>query len=169
MSSVKRTWCRRLYLQRSSMSPWGSTSHLIDLQAVSTQGANQALIRHHWLVDDGSDSGSHVHGLTERRRLIAQSRPPCPQINLRKWHKSREVFPSFLSLSAQSFFFKKKERQCVCVCVCYLNYCLLPNLWIRPPVPPIGPQIMCWSSHTHWSSTFMRENKTLVWETVNEL
>lgn len=40
-------------LAESWLSPWNSTSQLIDLQAVSTQGANQALIRHQWLVDDG--------------------------------------------------------------------------------------------------------------------
>lgn len=148
MSSVKRTWCRRLYLQRSSMSPWGSTSHLIDLQAVSTQGANQALIRHHWLVDDGSDSGSHVHGLTERRRLIAQSRPPCPQINLRKWHKSREVFPSFLSLSAQSFVLKKRKGNvCVCVCATWTTACS-QTCGLGPQCPLLAPK-SCVDPLTH--------------------
>lgn len=64
------------------------------------------------------------------------------QINLRKWHESREV-SLFLDFPAQTRLSgtveKWKERHV---------YCLLPNLWIRPPVPPIGPQIICWSSHT---------------------
>lgn len=64
------------------------------------------------------------------------------QINLRKWHESREV-SLFLDFPAQTRLSgtveKWKERHV---------YCLLPNLWIRPPVPPIGPQIICWSSQT---------------------
>lgn len=83
-----------------------------------------------------------------------------PQIDLRKWHKRHEVFIS-LSLPVRCISGEVKGK----ACVWYMNYCLLPNFWIRPPVPPIGPQIICWSSHTHWSSTFMRKNMS----TVNEL
>lgn len=139
------------------LSPWNNTSHLIDLQAVSTQGANQALIRHHWLTDDGSDSGSRVHGLTERRRLIARGRLApdySPQMTQESWSFHLSQFTRFGVIA-----WEVKGK----ACVCYFNYCLLPNLWIRPPVPPIGPQIICWSSlthtHTQWSSTFMRGKK----------
>lgn len=92
-----------------------------------------------------------------------------PQINLRKWHKSREVFIS-LSLPVQSRFGvivgKWKERH---VCATWTTACsqtcgLGPQCPLLAPKSSVDPL-----THIHWSSTFMRKNKISRWETVNEL
>lgn len=67
------------------------------------------------------------------------------QINLCKWHKSHEFVISLsLPVKSRSSVIVEKEKE---KHVWHLIHCLLPNLWIRPPVPPIGPQIICLSSH----------------------
>lgn len=118
--------------RHNCLGSWRSTSLLIDLQVVSAQGANQILI---FLICGCSGSSRRV--LLPHQQQIDYSfnsdlsTNEIGVVNI----LSAFVYRFEQSIGPERYSGRK-------------SICLIPVLWIRPPVPPVGPQIICWSSHT---------------------
>lgn len=136
-----KIWC--LYLQ-IWLSPWRSTAQLIGLQADSTQGANQALIRPLWFTDDGSDSGSRV-----RSRLIARG-PPRPRLVPENRHESLKLRLS--GFTRFTVWQRGGNRKSMCVLLKKAALGLGPQCPLLAPKSSVDPL-------THWFSTFMRKSQ----------